>query len=463
MSLLIKNADIVNADTRYTADILCEGEYIARIDQNIAPPRGTEIIDATGKYVFPGFIDPHTHIYLPFMGTCAKDDHASATQAALVGGTTTIFEMVCPPRDMSPAEGFATWLEKAQNRACCDYTFHMGVTRFDADSARQLREIVKAGVGSFKVFLAYKGAFGVDDNELWETLKLAKELDVIVTAHCENETLVAQLQKELLAAGRIGPEAHHDSRPPRVEAEGVHHLMSFAALTGARAYIVHLSCREALHEAIAARERGVNVTIETLIQYLILDKTYAEKPDFEGAKYVMSPPLRDASNQQILWDALASGLINTVGTDHAPFDFAGQKTMGRDNFTLIPNGIPAIEDRINLLYTQGVKRGHLTLQQMVAVACTNAAKIFDLFPRKGVIQPGADADLVVYDPTYRGTLSAKTQTQNVDYNAFEGREIEGRPTIVTVRGEVAVRDGKFVGTVGRGRFLPRIPGTGAKF
>lgn len=462
MSLLIKNADIVNADTRYTADILCEGETITRIDQNITPPAGAEVIDAIGQYVFPGFIDPHTHIYLPFMGTCAKDDHESATKAALVGGTTTIFEMVCPPRDMSPAEGFATWLEKAQGRASCDFTFHMGVTRFDADSDRQLREIVKAGVGSFKVFLAYKGAFGVDDTELWETLKLAKELDVIVTAHCENETLVAQLQKELLAAGRTGPEAHHDSRPPRVEAEGVHHLMSFAALTGARTYIVHLSCREALHEAIAARERGVNVTIETLIQYLVLDKTYAEKPDFEGAKYVMSPPLRDASNQQILWDALASGLINTVGTDHAPFDFVGQKSMGRDDFTLIPNGIPSIEDRINLLYTHGVKRGRLTLQQMVAVASTNAAKIFDLYPRKGVIQPGADADLVVYDPTYRGKLSVATQTQNVDYNAFEGWEIKGRPSIVTVRGEVAVRDGKFVGVVGRGRFLPRTSVAEAK-
>ena len=333
----------------------------------------------------------------------------------------------------------------------------MGVTRFDADSARQLREIVKQGVGSFKVFLAYQGAFGVDDTELWHTLKLAKELGVIVAAHCENESLVAQLQKELLASGRTGPEAHHDSRPPRVEAEGVHHLMSFAALTGAHTYIVHLSCKEALHEAIAARARGVHVFIETLIQYLVLDKTYAEKPDFEGAKFVMSPPLREISNQNVMWDGLANGLINTVGTDHAPFDFKDQKPMGKNDFTKIPNGIPSIEDRINLLYTHGVKRGRLTLQQLVAVGSTNAAKIFDLYPRKGVIQPGADADLVVYDPDYRGKLSVKTQTQNVDYNAFEGWEIEGRPSIVTVRGEIAVRDGNFVGTIGRGRFLQRKP------
>ncbi|MFM7183269.1 MAG: dihydropyrimidinase [Planctomycetota bacterium] len=457
MSLLIKNADIVNADGRYTADILCDGETIARIDRGIDPPPAAEVIDAAGRHVFPGFIDPHTHIYLPFMGTFSKDDYETGTKAALVGGTTTIFEMVCPARSMSAAEGFALWRRQAEGKACCDYTFHMGVTRFDDAAAAELREIVRAGVGSFKVFLAYKGAFGVDDAELWRTLALARDLGVVVTAHCENETLVAELQRQLLAAGRTGPDAHHDSRPPRVEAEGVHHLMTFAELTGARVYVVHLSCREALEAAVAARLRGVDVSVETLIQYLVLDKTWAEKPGFEGAKYVMSPPLRDRANQQVLWDGLASGLVQTVGTDHAPFDFRTQKPMGKDDFTKIPNGIPSIEDRINLLWTHGVKAGRLSPQQFVAVASTNAAKIFDLWPRKGVIQPGADADLVIYDPDYRGTISAKTQTQAVDYNAFEGWAIEGRPAVVTVRGEVAVRDGRFCGTVGRGRFLERRP------
>ncbi|MBM4022250.1 MAG: dihydropyrimidinase [Planctomycetes bacterium] len=459
MQLLIKNADIVNADSRYTADILCSGDTIARIDRGIVPPAGAEVIDAAGRPVFPGFIDPHTHIYLPFMGTFARDDYETGTKAALVGGTTTIFEMVCPKREMSHAEGFALWRRQAEGKACCDYSFHMGVTRFDAASADQLREIVAAGVSSFKVFLAYKGAFGVDDAELWRTLSLAEELGVVVTAHCENETLVAELQARLLAAGRTGTDAHHDSRPPAVETEGVSHLCSFAGLTGATVYVVHLSCREALEAAVAARERGVRVFVETLIQYLLLDKTWAERPGFEGAKYVMSPPLRDVANQDVLWHALAAGLIQTVATDHAPFDFASQKPLGRTDFTRIPNGIPAIEDRVTLLWTHGVRRGRLTPEQFVAVASTNAARIFGLWPRKGVIQPGGEADLVVWDPEYRGTIAARSQTQAVDYNAFEGMAIEGRPAVVTVRGQVAARDGVFCGTVGRGRFLRRPVGT----
>jgi dihydropyrimidinase len=456
MSLLIKNGEIITASERYTADIFCENETITRIDCGLTPPKGAEVIDAGGKFIFPGFIDPHVHIHLSFMGTFARDSYETASKGALVGGTTTLIEMCAPPRSEDTLEGFEFWLRNAVGKSACDFSFHIGVTKFDAKTESQLRQIVKRGISSFKVYLAYKG-FGLDDTELYQTLKLAKELGVIVTVHCENEALIAELQKKLLAAGKTDPSQHHESRPPAVEAEGVHHLMTFAELTGAATYIVHLSCREALDQAIAARQRGVRVAIETLIQYLTLDKTCADKPKFEGAKYVMSPPLRDKSNQTVLWNGLRDGLIQTVATDHCPFDFKTQKVMGKNDFTKIPNGIPSLQDRINVLYTYGVKTGKIDLHTFVNSASTQVAKIFGLFPRKGTIQPGADADLVVFDPHYRGRISAKTHQVNVDYNVFEGWKIEGRPSVVTVRGQVAVRDGKFVGKIGHGKFLQRKP------
>lgn len=457
MSLLIKNGEIVTASQRYAADILCENETITRIDRGLTPPKGAEVIDATGKFVFPGFIDPHVHIYLPFMGTFSKDDYISGSEAALVGGTTTLIEMCCPAKSDDALKGFELWMSQAEGKSACDFSFHMGVSRFDAQTEQQLREIVRRGISSFKIFLAYKGAFGVDDTELYRTLKLAKELGVIVTAHCENETLVTERCKELIAAGKTGPGFHEPSRPVQVEAEGVNHLMTFAELTGAATYIVHLSCKEALDRAIAARQRGVRVAVETLIQYLTLDKTYAEKPKFEGAKYVMSPPLRDQRNQEVLWNGLRDGLVQTVATDHAPFDFSKQKEMGKNDFTKIPNGIPSLEERGNLLYTYGVKTGKIDLHTFVNVLSTQVAKTFDLFPRKGTIQPGADADLVIFDPNYRGKISVKTQHMNLDYSAFEGWKLEGRPSVVTVRGKVAARDGKFFGRHGHGKFLARKP------
>jgi dihydropyrimidinase len=457
MGLLIKNGEIVTASSRYVADIWCEGETITRIDRNLQPQPGAEVIDAKGKYVFPGFIDPHVHIYLPFMGTFAKDTHDTAGRAALVGGTTTFIEMICPARTDEPLAAFELWLGKAQGHCACDFTFHMGVTGCGDGAEKQLKEIIKRGVSSFKIFLAYKGALGITDEELYHTLRLAKKLGVITTAHCENADLVLELQQKLLAEGKSGPEWHHESRPPLVEAEGVHHLMTFAKILDAHVYIVHASCEESLREAVAGKLAGVNVWVETLIQYLVTDRTCAERPNFEGAKFVMSPPLRDKRNQDILWNGLRDGLVSTLATDHAPFDFATQKRMGERDFTLIPNGIPSLEDRVNVLYTYGVQRGRLGLHRFVEVASTQAAKLFGLFPRKGTIQPGSDADLVVYDPTYSGTLSVKTQTMNVDYNPFEGLPIEGRPSVVTLRGQVAVRDGKFVGQAGRGQFLQREP------
>lgn len=457
MGLLIQNGEIVTASDRYVADIWCEAETISAIGTNLPVPAGAEVIDATGKYVFPGFIDPHVHIYLPFMGTYAKDTYESASRAALVGGTTTLIEMVCPAKGDDPLASFEMWKGKAEGKSACDFTFHMGVSRFDDETESQLREIVSQGIASFKVFLAYKGAFAVDDTELFRTLKLAKELGVIVTAHCENDTLVSEKCGELVAAGKIGPEFHEPSRPETVEAEGVHHLMTFAEMTGAHCYIVHLSCEPALQQALAARRRGVNVWVETLIQYLLLDKSYAELPDFEGAKYVMSPPLRDIRNQPVLWNGIQTGEISTLATDHAPFDFAKQKEMGRNDFTKIPNGIPSLQDRVHLLFTHGVQTGKLDLHRFVDVASTQAAKLFGMYPRKGAIQLGSDADLVVFDPEYRGTISAATHELAVDYSAFEGWEQQGRSDIVTVRGEVAVRDGQFCGTIGRGQLVKRQP------
>ena len=457
MSLLIKNGQITTATDQYVADILCDGETIAEIGRQLEAPADAEVIDASGKLVFPGFIDPHVHIYLPFMGTYAKDDYDTGSRAALVGGTTTLIEMCCPSRQEEPLQALDLWLSKAEGASACDFTFHMAVSRFDESTEEQLRQIVKRGIASFKIFLAYKGAFGIDDVELFHTLQLAKELGVIVTAHCENETLIAELQMRLISEGKTGPEWHEPSRPVRVEAEGVHHLMTFAELTGAHVYIVHTSNDDAIRAAAASRRRGVKVWIETVAPYLVLDSTCAEKPDFEGAKYVMSPPLRSKRDQDVIWNALASRTVSTIATDHAPFDFKGQKEMGRGDFTKIPNGIPSIEDRINLVYTYGVNRGRIDLHTLVDACSTQAAKLFGLFPRKGTIALGSDADLVVYDPKYRGRISQKTQTMNVDYSAFEGWEIEGRPSVVTVRGNVQVRDGQFVGKLGHGRFLQREP------
>ena len=465
MSLLIQNGRIVTATDDYTADIYCENETITRIGDHIdaMSVKNAEVIDAAGKLVFPGFIDPHVHIYLPFMGTYAKDTWETASRAALIGGTTTLIEMICPHKIDQPIAAFETWLGKATGAASCDFTFHMGVTRFDEMAEQELREIVKRGITSFKVFLAYKAALGVDDSELYQTLRLAKELGVVVTAHCENETLVHLRQQELLAAGKTGPEFHGPSRPVQVEAEGVHHLMTFAELTGAEVYVVHTSCDEAVREAMCAIERGVKAHIEVVLPHLLLDQSYTQggqplrggsSSDFEGAKYVMSPPLRDKSQLPKMWSHVKSRVASTIGTDHAPFDFEAQKTMGKGDFTKIPNGIPSVQDRVNLLYTHGVTAGRIDLHTFVDAASTQAARIFGL-KGKGTIAVGADADLVVYDTTYRGKISAKTQAMASDYNAFEGWEIKGRPSVVTVRGQVMARDGAFVGKPGQGRRVPR--------
>lgn len=456
MGLLIKNGEIVNMASREYADIYIENETITGIGKKLEVPPGTETIEASGKLIFPGFIDPHVHIYLPFMATFAKDTHATGSIAALVGGTTTYIEMCCPNRNDDALAGYQLWRSKAEGASACDYAFHMAVTKFVRETESQLREIVADGTASFKIFLAYKNFFGVDDGEMYQALELAKKLGVITTAHCENAELVARLQQKLLAEGRIGPEWHEPSRPESVEAEGTGRFATFLENAGATGYVVHLSCEKALNVALAAKSRGVRIHVESVLPHFLLDKTRAERCGVEGMKYVMSPPLRAKNNQAALWTALADGSIDTVATDHCPFD-TGQKLLGKDSFVNIPNGIPGIEDRVNLLYTYGVKRGRLDMHRFVDAASTRAAKLFGLFPRKGTIAVGSDADLVVYDPNYRGVVSAKSQRTNNDYNGFEGMEIEGRPSVVTVRGKVQVREGEFVGERGRGKMLKREP------
>jgi len=456
MALLIRNGEIVTEGSHVQADIYAENETITRIGKNLEAPPDTEIIDATGKLVFPGFIDPHVHIYLPFMATFAKDTHETASIAALIGGTTMYIEMCCPNRNDDALEGYQLWKSKADGKSACDYAFHMSVTKFVKETESQLRQVVADGTASFKIFLAYKNFFGVDDGEMYQTLELAKRLGVIVTAHCENAELVARLQQKLIAEGKIGPEWHEPSRPESVEAEGTGRFATFVENTGATGYVVHLSCEKALQAALAAKSRGVKLSLESVLPHLLLDKSYAERSGVEGMKHVMSPPLRPKHNQDVLWNALAHGSIETVGTDHCPFDME-QKLLGKDSFVTIPNGISGIEDRVNLLYTNGVNRGRLNLDRFVDAASTRAAKLFGLFPRKGTIAVGSDADIVVYDTNYRGVVSVKTQHTNNDYNGFEGMEIEGRPSVVTVRGKVQVRDGRFVGERGRGKLLKREP------
>jgi len=456
MALLIRNGEIVTVGSRVHADIYAENETITRIGENLDVPPGTETVDAEAKLVFPGFIDPHVHIYLPFMATFAKDTHETASIAAIIGGTTTYIEMCCPNRNDDALAGYQLWKSKASGKSACDYAFHMSVTKFVQETESQLREIVADGTSSFKIFLAYKNFFGVDDGEMYQTLTLARQLGVIVTAHCENAELVARLQQQLLAEGKIGPEWHEPSRPESVETEGTGRFASFLENTGATGYVVHLSCEKALGAALAAKQRGVRLSVEAVLPHLLLDKSFAERPGVEGMKYVMSPPLRAKHNQHVLWNALALVFVDTVGTDHCPFDIE-QKRLGKDAFTNIPNGIPGIEDRVNLLYTHGVKRGRIDLDRFVDSASTRVAKLFGLFPRKGTIAVGSDADLVIYDPNYRGTVSVKTQHVNNDYNGFEGMPIEGRPSVVTVRGKIQVRDGKFIGDRTRGQFLKREP------
>ena len=453
MGLLIRGGEVVTAQGRRRADVWCEGEKISKVEAGLTPPPGAVVVEAAGKLVFPGFIDPHVHAYLPLVNVTAKSNFANCTRAALLGGTTCLMDFAGAGREKDFDEAWSAWEAQIAGQAACDVGLHLMVRRYDAELQKQLERLVAKGLKSLKIYLAYKPALAIPDEDLFRVLQFAAANDLVVMAHCENADLIPALQKKLLAEGKTGPEWHEPSRPPMIEAEGTCKFLTFAAAAGAKAYVVHLSCAEALSMADRFRGKIKELYVETMIQYLTLDKTYAERPNFEGAKWILSPPLREQGNQAALWAALADGRIDTLGTDHCPFDFNGQKTLGRGDFTKIPNGIPGVEERVALAYTAGVAGGKLPLERFVAVAAENPAKIFGLWGRKGTVAPGFDADLVVWDPSVKRTISVKTQSLDTDYNPYEGFAVQGAPEVVTVRGEIMVRGGKFVGPAGKGRLL----------
>ena len=457
MGLLIKQGEIVTAADRAVADIYCEDGRIVAIGENLEK-RGAkdEVMDASGQFVFPGFIDPHVHMELPFMGTVSADDFESGTASGIAGGTTSIIDFVIPNRGQSLLEGLKIWRERAK-KAVSDYTFHLAITGWTNDTAEELAAVVlEYGITSFKVFMAYKGAIMVDDGELYQVMKTAAKLGAVVNVHAENGDAVYNLQKELVAKGDLGPEFHPVSRPSSVEGEATNRALMMARLHGATAYIVHMTCHEAVEALVRAKLDGQKCYGETCPQYLLLDDSVFTKPDFEGSAYVMSPPIRPAhmGHHDALWRGLETGMLDSIGTDHCPFTME-QKRAGKDNFTLIPNGAAGVEDRLQLLYTYGVCEGHFDLQRMVALGSTNPARIFGLYPRKGTVAVGSDADLVLYDPTSTGVRSARTHHSRCDRNIFEGFKVRGKPTHVIVRGRVQYQDGDLKVERGAGRFLER--------
>lgn len=458
MSLLIKNGRIVTAADDYTGDILVEGETITAVGRQLTASADT-VIDAAGLLVLPGGIDPHVHLDMPFMGTFSSDTHETGTRAALFGGTTTVIDFVLQTQGHSLKEALADWNSRARGTAVGDYSFHMAVTDFNENTRKEIRQMVEEeGITSFKTFMAYKGALMIDDRQMTALMQEVRQQGGMVTVHATNGDIIDYLIAKHRAEGKLSPRYHYLSQPEITEAEASGRFADMADYTGCPGYIVHLTCEGALNAVRNATRRNQKVFVETCIQYLLLDDSLYEK-DFEGAKWVMSPPLRKKKDQATLWAGINQGLVNIVATDHCPFLWK-QKLMGEKDFSKIPNGHPAIENRLELLYSEGVDQGRITLNKFVEVACTNPAKIFGMFPRKGTIAPGSDADIVLFDPNHRHTLSAKTHHMNVDYSAYEGWAVTGKVRTVLLRGRVAIDDGKCLVEKGYGRFIKRNKVTG---
>lgn len=455
MAKIIKNGIIVTATDHYKADLLIDEGVVQAIGINLGA-EAAEVIDAEGCFVFPGGVDPHTHLDMPFGGTITADDYATGTIAAAFGGTTTVIDFCLTNKGQPLSSSIQTWHGKAQDKAVIDYGFHLMIGEMnDAVLAELPRIIEEEGITSLKVFMAYKNVLQADDGTLYRTLLMAKEQGALVMVHAENGDVIDYLIGQALSEGNTDPIYHARTRPSVLEGEATGRAAKLTALADSQLYVVHVTCSEAVQQIAESRNQGLEVWGETCPQYLLLDETYLERPNFEGAKYVWSPPLREAWHQNVLWNALKNGQLQTVGSDQCSFNFNGQKELGRGDFSKIPNGGPIIEDRFSLIYSEGVVKGRLSLNQFVDVIATRAAKLFGLFPQKGTIAVGSDADLVIFDPKIERFISAQTHHMNVDYNPFEGMRVTGEPVSVLSRGEFVIRDKQFVGTRGRGRYLKR--------
>ncbi|MFZ7944539.1 dihydropyrimidinase [Neobacillus sp. 19] len=455
MKKIIKNGTIVTACDTYQAEILIEDGKVSQIGKNLSA-LGAEVIDAKGCLVFPGGIDPHTHLDMPFGGTVTKDDFESGTIAAAFGGTTTVIDFCLTNKGEPLKNAIQTWHDKSREKAVIDYGFHLMISEINENVLNELPQVInEEGITSFKVFMAYKNVFQADDETLFRTLVSAKEHGALVMVHAENGDVIDYLTKKALEEGKTEPIYHALTRPPELEGEATGRAAKLTGLANSQLYVVHVSCADAVEKIAEARSKGFDVWGETCPQYLVLDQSYLEKPNFEGAKYVWSPPLREKWNQEVLWNALKSGQLQTLGSDQCSFDFNGQKDLGKEDFTKIPNGGPIIEDRLSILFSEGVKKGRISLNQFVDITSTRIAKLFGLFPNKGTIAIGADADIVIFDPAIERVISAETHHMAVDYNAFEGMKVTGEPVSVLVRGEYVIRDKQFVGNPGSGQYLKR--------
>src|SRR6202789_1988890 len=461
MGLLIRNGTVVSADKTLAADVLIQGATIKEVRPGIPAEPGHEVLDATGMLLLPGGIDAHTHLDMPFGGTTSSDDFETGTRAAAIGGTTTIVDFAIQARGTKMRDALDTWWKKAESKACIDYGLHMIVTDLPDAGLEDMDDMVREGVASFKLFMAYPNVLMVDDATIFKALRQTAKNGALVCMHAENGSVIDVIVQQALADGKTAPIYHALTRPTLAEAEAVQRAIAMAEIAGAPVYIVHLSSEDALNQVREARDRGVPAFSETCPQYLLLSIEELERPGFEGAKYVFTPPLREKENLPKLWDGLKHDHLQVVSTDHCPFCFEDQKVLGKDDFTKIPNGGPGIENRLQLMYHYGVNENQLSINRFFELTATPPRKIFGIYPKKGEIAAGSDADIVLWDPQASHIITAKTHHMRVDYSMFEGYEVLGNARTVISRGEVIVDAGNFLGKPGRGNYLKRTARGGA--